>query len=137
MPPSFYRDCTIKQRRNWIASLTSVITALMPAEAIAVSSLEKFFPAARSGWRSLLQPFVQPTERALADVSFSVAPGEAVAIMALTEQASLRYFASWLPLFFPRAVGPLSLLMTSNARLLRPAANSATIPEVTKASTAA
>jgi ABC-2 type transport system ATP-binding protein len=53
----------------------------MPAEAIAVSSLEKFFPAARSGWRSLLQPFVQPTERALADVSFSVAPGEAVAIM--------------------------------------------------------
>ena len=53
----------------------------MPADAIAVSSLEKFFPPARSGWRSLLQPFSQPTERALAGVSFSVAVGEAVAIV--------------------------------------------------------
>jgi ABC-2 type transport system ATP-binding protein len=53
----------------------------MPADAIAVSSLEKFFPPARSGWRSLLQPFSQPTERALAGVSFSVASGEAVAIV--------------------------------------------------------
>jgi ABC-2 type transport system ATP-binding protein len=53
----------------------------MPADAIAVSSLEKFFPPARSGWRSLLQPFSQPTERALAGVSFSVAAGEAVAIV--------------------------------------------------------
>jgi ABC-2 type transport system ATP-binding protein len=53
----------------------------MPADAIAVSSLEKFFPPARSGWRSLLQPFSHPTERALAGVSFSVAVGEAVAIV--------------------------------------------------------
>ena len=53
----------------------------MPADAIAVSSLEKFFPPARSGWRSLLQPFSPHTERALAGVSFSVAAGEAVAIV--------------------------------------------------------
>jgi ABC-2 type transport system ATP-binding protein len=53
----------------------------MPADVIAVSSLEKFFPPARSGWRSLLQPFTQPTERALAGVSFSVRAGEAVAIV--------------------------------------------------------
>jgi ABC-2 type transport system ATP-binding protein len=53
----------------------------MPADAIAVSSLEKFYPPARSGWRSLLQPFTQPTERALAGVSFSVKAGEAVAIV--------------------------------------------------------
>jgi ABC-2 type transport system ATP-binding protein len=53
----------------------------MPADAIAVSSLEKFFPPARSGWRSLVQPFSQHTERALAGVSFSVAAGEAVAIV--------------------------------------------------------
>jgi ABC-2 type transport system ATP-binding protein len=53
----------------------------MPAAAIAVSSLEKFFPPARSGWRALLQPISKPTERALAGVSFSVAPGEAVAIV--------------------------------------------------------
>jgi ABC-2 type transport system ATP-binding protein len=53
----------------------------MPADAIAVSSLEKLFPPARSGWRSLLQPFTRPTEQALAGVSFSVAVGEAVAIV--------------------------------------------------------
>jgi ABC-2 type transport system ATP-binding protein len=80
-PSLFYRACAIKQRRNWIASVTSVITSLMPADAIAVSSLEKFFPPARSGWKSLLQPFTRPTERALAGVSFSVATGEAVAIV--------------------------------------------------------
>ena len=53
----------------------------MPADAIAVSSLEKFFPPARSGWRTLLQPFAAPTQRALASLSFSVAAGEAVAII--------------------------------------------------------
>jgi ABC-2 type transport system ATP-binding protein len=53
----------------------------MPADAIAVSSLEKFFPPARSGWRALLQPIARPTECALAGISFSVAPGEAVAIV--------------------------------------------------------
>jgi ABC-2 type transport system ATP-binding protein len=53
----------------------------VPADTIAVCSLEKFFPPARSGWRSLLQPFTRPSERALAGVSFSVATGEAVAIV--------------------------------------------------------
>jgi ABC-2 type transport system ATP-binding protein len=53
----------------------------MPADAIAVSSLEKFFPPARSGWRALLQPIARPTELALAGISFSVTPGEAVAIV--------------------------------------------------------
>src|SRR5580692_11897104 len=53
----------------------------MPADAIAVSSLEKFFPPARSGWRALLQPIARPTELALAGISFSVMPGEAVAIV--------------------------------------------------------
>jgi ABC-2 type transport system ATP-binding protein len=78
---SFYRDCTIKQRRNWIAQVTSDITKYMPADAIAVSSLQKFFPPARSGWRALLQPIARPTECALAGISFSVASGEAVAIV--------------------------------------------------------
>jgi ABC-2 type transport system ATP-binding protein len=53
----------------------------MPADAIAVSSLEKFFPPAQSGWRSLLHPFARPTQCALAGISFSVAAGEAVAIV--------------------------------------------------------
>ncbi len=81
MPRLFYRDLPIKQRRNWIAPRTSVITALVPPDAIAVSSLEKFFPPAQSGWRSLLHPIAKPTQCALAGISFSVAPGEAVAIV--------------------------------------------------------
>ncbi|HEY0704404.1 MAG TPA: ABC transporter ATP-binding protein [Candidatus Acidoferrales bacterium] len=53
----------------------------MPSDAIAVSSLEKFFPPAQAGWRSLLHPFARPTQCALAGISFSVASGEAVAIV--------------------------------------------------------
>jgi len=53
----------------------------MPAPAISVEALEKYFPPARSGWRALLHPFAQPTERALAGISFLVQPGEAVAIV--------------------------------------------------------
>ena len=53
----------------------------MPADDIAVSSLKKYFPPARSGWRSLLQPISKPTECALAGISFTVASGEAVAIV--------------------------------------------------------
>ena len=53
----------------------------MPGDDIAVSSLEKFFPPAHSGWRSLLQPISKPTECALAGVSIAVASGEAVAIV--------------------------------------------------------
>ena len=53
----------------------------MPAPAISVESLEKFFPPAHSGWRALLHPIARPTERALAGISFLVQPGEAVAIV--------------------------------------------------------
>lgn len=53
----------------------------MPAPAILVESLEKYFPPARTGWRALLQPVSRPTERALAGISFSVQPAEVVAIV--------------------------------------------------------
>ncbi|MGA8023803.1 MAG: ABC transporter ATP-binding protein [Candidatus Acidiferrales bacterium] len=59
----------------------SVITSVMPAPAISVESLEKYFPPARTGWRALLQPVSRPTERALAGISFSVRPAEVVAIV--------------------------------------------------------
>src|SRR5215469_9905088 len=52
----------------------------MPDSAILVESLEKYFPPARPGWRALLQPFRQPTQRALSGVSFVVERGEAVAL---------------------------------------------------------
>src|SRR5271155_4258586 len=53
----------------------------MPAPAISVENLEKYFPPALTGWRALLHPFARPTERALAGVSFAVERGEAVALM--------------------------------------------------------
>ncbi|MFZ0882218.1 MAG: ABC transporter ATP-binding protein [Candidatus Acidiferrales bacterium] len=59
----------------------SVINSVMPAPAISVESLEKYFPPARSGWRAFLQPVSLPTERALAGISFSVRPAEVVAIV--------------------------------------------------------
>jgi sodium transport system ATP-binding protein len=49
--------------------------------AISVESLEKSFPAARSGWRTFLQPFEKPTARAVAGVSFEVRAGEALALL--------------------------------------------------------
>ncbi len=59
----------------------SVITAWMPAPAISVTALEKYFPPALTGWRALLQPISRSTERALAGVSFTVGEGEAVALI--------------------------------------------------------
>lgn len=53
----------------------------MARPAIFVEKLEKYFPPAYSGWRALLQPFARQTMRALADVSFSVECGEAVALV--------------------------------------------------------
>src|ERR1039458_4567085 len=53
----------------------------MPAPAIAVENLDKYFPPALSGWRALLHPFSRPTQCALAGVSFAVERGEAVAIV--------------------------------------------------------
>lgn len=53
----------------------------MSAPAISVEAIEKYFPPAAQGWRAFLQPFVKPTQRALARVSFEVARGEAVALV--------------------------------------------------------
>jgi len=54
---------------------------LVSRHAIFVEDLEKFFPPAYSGWKSPLQPFARPSLRALGGVSFSVAPGEVVAMI--------------------------------------------------------
>src|SRR5271169_626815 len=51
----------------------------MPA--IVVENLEKYFPPALSGWRSLIQPFAPATACALAGVSFALERGEAVALV--------------------------------------------------------
>jgi ABC-type multidrug transport system ATPase subunit len=53
----------------------------VPEPAIAVDSLEKSFPPTRSGWRTFLQPFEEPTAVALAGVCFEVRPGEALALL--------------------------------------------------------
>jgi ABC-type multidrug transport system ATPase subunit len=49
--------------------------------AIVVEGLEKYFPPALSGWRAMLLPFSRATQCALAGISFSVARGEAVALV--------------------------------------------------------
>src|SRR5579863_6072295 len=51
----------------------------MPA--IVVENLEKYFPPALSGWRSLIQPFAPATACALAGVSFALFRSEAVALV--------------------------------------------------------
>jgi ABC-2 type transport system ATP-binding protein len=53
----------------------------MSAPAIAVENVEKYFPPALSGWRAMLHPFAQATQRALAGVSFAIEAGESVAIV--------------------------------------------------------
>jgi ABC-2 type transport system ATP-binding protein len=53
----------------------------VPPAAIHVEHLEKFFPPARSGWRTFLQPFERPTSVALAGISFAVRDGESVALL--------------------------------------------------------
>jgi ABC-type multidrug transport system ATPase subunit len=53
----------------------------VPASAISVSSLEKWFPPTYSGWRAFLQPFTRPTSPALLGISLEVAVGEAVAVL--------------------------------------------------------
>ncbi len=74
--------CVRHQRRNWIRPGKAGITGrVTDSRAIAIEAIEKFFPPAVSGWRALLQPVARPTERALAGISFSVGPGEAVALI--------------------------------------------------------
>jgi ABC-type multidrug transport system ATPase subunit len=53
----------------------------VPEPAIAVDSLEKFFPPARSGFRTFLQPFEKPSAVALAGISLEVREGEALALL--------------------------------------------------------
>lgn len=53
----------------------------MLAPAISVENMQKYFPPALSGWKALVYPVARATERALEDVSFSVMPGESMAIM--------------------------------------------------------
>lgn len=43
--------------------------------------MEKLFPPTHSGWRAFLQPFEKPTVAALANISFEVRRGEAVALL--------------------------------------------------------
>jgi len=61
---------------------------------IAVESIEKYFPRTLSGWSALLQPVAKPTERALAGVSFTVHPGEAVALIGAGKSTLLRILAT-------------------------------------------
>lgn len=53
----------------------------MPEAGICIDAIEKSFPPARSGWRSLLQPFERPTVLALGGISFDVRAGEALALL--------------------------------------------------------
>lgn len=57
------------------------ISSQVPDAAISVEALQKSFPPARSGWRTLLQPFEKPTVFALGGITFEVAPCEAVALL--------------------------------------------------------
>ena len=49
--------------------------------AIAIDSLEKWFPPAHSGWRAFVQPFSAPTAPALLGITLQVKQGEAVALL--------------------------------------------------------
>lgn len=54
---------------------------MVVTEALRVEELEKFFPPAVSGWRALLHPLAKLTAPALRGVSFSVQPGEVLALV--------------------------------------------------------
>jgi len=69
------------KKETGLPEANSVITRWMPEPAIRLDGVEKYFPPTPSGWRALLQPFLKPTQRALAGVSFEVARGEAVALV--------------------------------------------------------
>lgn len=54
---------------------------MVTAEALRLENVEKLFPAAISGWKGFVHPFAPLTICALRGISFSVAPGEAVAVV--------------------------------------------------------
>ena len=49
--------------------------------ALRLENVEKYFPAALSGWRALLQPITRLTVPALRGISFEVQPGEVLAVV--------------------------------------------------------
>jgi sodium transport system ATP-binding protein len=63
------------------SSRRHAINFLVPEAAITIDSIEKLFPAARSGWRAFFQPFEIPTVIALAGLSLEVREGESLAIL--------------------------------------------------------
>ena len=54
---------------------------MVAEESLRIEQLEKFFPPALPGWRALLHPFAQPTVPALRGISFTMTPGEIVALV--------------------------------------------------------
>jgi len=49
--------------------------------AITIDSLDKSFPQTKRGWRAFLQPFSEPTVKAVNGISLQVKQGEAVALL--------------------------------------------------------
>ena len=80
-PPSFVPLVHPNAARRLSSGRRHAISFLVPEAAITIESLEKLFPAARSGWRAFIQPFEKPTVVALAGLSFEVREGESVAIL--------------------------------------------------------
>jgi ABC-type multidrug transport system ATPase subunit len=51
------------------------------SRALSLENVEKYFPAAASGWRALLRPFSRLTVPALRGISFELGPGEVLALV--------------------------------------------------------
>ncbi len=53
----------------------------MRSDALTIENLEKYFPPARTGWKTLVQPFARATVCALAGISLAVGRGEVLALI--------------------------------------------------------